>query len=178
MVSRKHINMQKNIGKVGPGTFAFYSKWYHSAIWAVLTFFKFKRNYKALSKVLYPEITPDQAKSSIQLLTKLGFLKKNEQGYLEPTDRSISSGETENSPEVSEFHEQTMSLAREAMNKVPLDQREMSTMTISISDRTYKEVLNTIKACRQQLFKIARNDKTPRRVFQINFQVFPLSKGM
>ncbi|MBD3343850.1 MAG: TIGR02147 family protein [Chitinivibrionales bacterium] len=168
--------MHKNVKIIQPHKFEFYSRWYHSAIWALLTFFKFKNNFKSLARMVYPSITQSQAKSAIDLLAKLGFIRKGPKDFWEPEERCISTGDTANSVAISDFHIQTMDLARNAMDKVPRNERELSTMTISISEKSFKQVTDKIRECRQQILSIAREDTNPDRVYHINFHIFPMSK--
>jgi uncharacterized protein (TIGR02147 family) len=69
-----------------------------------------------------------------------------------------------------------MELMANALEKLPLDKRNISGMTVGISAATYLKVLEKIKKCRQEIGMLANEDKTPDRVYQVNFHVFPLSK--
>jgi uncharacterized protein (TIGR02147 family) len=61
--------------------YEFYTKWYYTAVLALIDFFPFSDDYKALGAKLSPPITETEAKKAITLLKKLEMIKENLTGY-------------------------------------------------------------------------------------------------
>ncbi|MBF0430808.1 MAG: TIGR02147 family protein [Fibrobacteria bacterium] len=158
------------------GTHQFYEKWYFSTIRELLGFMPFKGDCRTLAKTLYPSIKPRDAEKSIELLEKLKLIKKNKEGYYEQTDPFITSGDKITSANLAKFHMETAELAIRATDKCPIDQRNISTLTLGLSKEGYTEMVNKIRDFRQELMEIAKRDKKKARVYHVNFHVFPLTK--
>src|SRR3954468_21863356 len=61
--------------------YEFYEKWYYSALREMIGIHPIKDDYAKLGKALVPPISPAEAKKSVELLERLGFILKNEEGY-------------------------------------------------------------------------------------------------
>jgi uncharacterized protein (TIGR02147 family) len=70
-----------------------------------------------------------------------------------------------------------MELAKRALDRVPRQERELSTLTMGISEETYAKVKDEIRKCRGRVQELARRQQKAERVYQANFQVFPLSRA-
>jgi uncharacterized protein (TIGR02147 family) len=156
--------------------YEFYTKWYHSAILTLLDFYPFSGDYAALAAKVSPPITEGKAKKSIALLKKLGLIKKTSQGTYCLTDKIITTGDHGHSIAVKAFQEETMRLAIEALHRHAPEKRNISTVTITISENNLDRINEVIGQFRESLLRLARDEKTPDKVYQLNVQLFPLTK--
>jgi uncharacterized protein (TIGR02147 family) len=157
--------------------YEFYSKWYYTAVREILDIYKFNgEDYAALAKRVSPPITTVQAKKAIELLLKMGFIKKNSEGYFEQVDPFISTGYEAQSVSITNFLMSTIDLAREAIDRYPRDKRSISAVSFSISENGYKAIDERLKTFRREILEIARADKNKDRIYHVNFQIFPLSR--
>ena len=164
------------IHHIGPDTYEFYSTWYYSAIRSILAFYPFDGDYKKLAQQLVPAITPGQAKRAIELLERLSLIVKKDDGRYHLTNRIVSTGDSVGSTAVVNFQQQTMDLAKEALERFSKEQRDSSTLTLGLSEEGYRAVVEKIAALRKELLAIARFDRDINRVIQVNLHAFPLSK--
>jgi len=161
--------------------FEYYSQWYYSAVRALLSLFQFDGvDFGILAKKLSPAIKPDQAKKSVEVLERLGMIKKNEQGYYEPSDQIISTGALQNDRQVFSlgiitFQKNLLTLAAEAYDRYSEKQMDMSTLTLSISRETRQLIKDEAAAFRKKILSLAENDVHPEVVYQLNCQLFPLT---
>ncbi len=155
--------------------YEFYSKPYHSTVRALIDQRHFKDDYAWLAKTVKPAITPKQARLSVQLLAKLGFIKKRKDGSWEVADKIILTQPEVESLAIQNFHRETGELALKALNELPKDKRNITGLTLGISSDTYKTVCEEIQAFRERLLRIAEADEKADAVYQVNFQVFPMS---
>jgi uncharacterized protein (TIGR02147 family) len=156
----------------------FYNKWYYTAIREILDFLPFKGDdYRILARSLFPPITPKEAKNTVELLEKLNFIKKGKDGVYRQTEAFITSGREITSAALAEFHMATADLAKTAVDKCPSERRNISTLTLGLSDNGYQTVVKKLREFRQELMQVARNDKDKEWVYHLNFHVFPMTKN-
>jgi uncharacterized protein (TIGR02147 family) len=170
-----HISETKRVS-VDADKYEFYKKWYYSVVREVIGFFPFKGDYKALAEMILPPITPGQAKKSVELLERLDLIKKNSDGVYASTERFITTGEKWRSIAIRQFQEETIQLAKTALDVVPKDERDMSTITLSISREGFEEIKEILKQTRRQVFEVAEKDPNVNGAYQLNLQLFPISK--
>jgi uncharacterized protein (TIGR02147 family) len=65
--------------------------------------------------------------------------------------------------------------AAEALDSLPREERDVSCLTLCVSQAKLVELKERVRNFRQELLRTAELDNSPERVVQINFQVFPLS---
>lgn len=162
--------------KIEEKNYEFYKKWYYSVIREILAFHKFKDNYEELAATVQPQIKASEAKKAIDLLGKLQLIRKNEDGFYEVTSRFMTTGESWHSIAIRQYQEEMLVLAKDALEKIPRDERDFSTMTISLSQDGFNKVREGLKQFRHQIFEIVEKENHVDCAYQLNFQVFPVSK--
>jgi uncharacterized protein (TIGR02147 family) len=157
--------------------YEFYSQWYYTAVREVLDIYQFDgSDYSKLAKKISPAIIPAQAKKAVELLEKMGLIKRGEDGIYRQTDDFITTGYDAPTVAVTNFLVSTIDLAREAIDRYPREQRSISTLTFSCSGEGFKNIEDRLKTFRREILEIVRADKNRERIYHINFQVFPMSK--
>jgi uncharacterized protein (TIGR02147 family) len=156
--------------------YEFYSKWYHSVIRSLIDLHGFHGDYEKLAKSVFPRIRPLQAKKSVELLARLGLVKKEKDGSFNVTDKFIATPKEVLNLAITNFHNEIGKLALESLNALTPEKRNFSGMTLGISKETYKEICEDIYALRQKILEKAESDKKANAVYQLNFQFFPVSK--
>jgi uncharacterized protein (TIGR02147 family) len=164
-----------NAHKIEKDQYEFYTKWYYSAIFTLLDFYPFKGNYKELAAKLSPPITEGNARRAIALLKKHGMIKRKPDRTYCLTNKIITCGEECGSIAVKAFQEETIRLAGESFHRHPKEKRNISTVTITISEKNLGRINDTIRAFRETLLKYAHEETRPDRVYQLNIQLFPLT---
>lgn len=155
--------------------YAFYQKWYHSAIHALLSIYEFRGKFQELGSLLTPSITTAEAKDSIRLLSRLKMVKKGSDGVYRPTDAFLTSGEKWQSAAIHDFQKESILLSAQALDRHSKEERDISTVTITLHDTELAEVRNRIRQLRQSILAID-NDTKPNRVYQLNIQLFPVTR--
>jgi uncharacterized protein (TIGR02147 family) len=172
MNKRKKIDIKY----VGKHQYEFYMEWYHTVIRELAVMADFDDDFHALSRLLVPSIKPKQAKESVELLERLGFLKKGPDNTYAQTNPLISTGPEIKNYAVIQFQMAMMKLALEAFERHKGEDRLMAATTFSISEQTYNIFKAKIRQMRQDLMELARIDENPERVYHLNINLFPASK--
>lgn len=157
--------------------YAFYQKWYHSAIHALLSIYEFKGSFKNLASLLRPAISAKQAHESINLLMKIGIVQRDSEGVFKPTKTFVTSGERWQSVAIHNFQKETINLSSLALDLHPKELRDISTLTVALSSKDLPEIRERIRQLRQAIL-LLENDNVPDTVFQINIQVIPVTQSI
>lgn len=164
-----------NIRTVDADAYEFYTHWYYTAIREILAYYPFNGNYEELSKMVVPAITITEAKRAITMLEKKGFIEKDEEGIYRQTSKFITSGDLCRNIAVRAFQKDTIELAMKAIGSVPAEERDISTVTITLSESGFNEVKEKLKKTRQEILKIA-NSEDPNGAYHLNLQLIPIGK--
>ncbi|MBN1308046.1 MAG: TIGR02147 family protein [Chitinispirillaceae bacterium] len=159
-----------------PDQYRYYQKWYYAVIHDILSYYRFRGDYRELAKMVEPSITAREAKNSIQLLERLKFIEKAEDGTYVCRRPGISAYSEGRSVVLSAYAETMIERARHALEKMRDEERVISWAGFSVSAETFKLMKEESRAFRKKLVEIARNDCSPERAFHLNLQIFPVSK--
>jgi uncharacterized protein (TIGR02147 family) len=167
----------KNEGiRLKKNQYDYFAKWYHAVVRELVTILPFGKDYKMLAQAMLPHITPKQAKESVALLLELGMIRKNEKSNLfEQTDAYITTRDTIVALAVNKFQRETMDLASKSHEDDDRESRDFSSLTIGISAGGYAKIRSELKDFRSYIGRIVEEDNPADRVYQINFQLFPVS---
>ncbi len=161
--------------KLRRNQFEFYSQWYHAAIRSIIGMYPFKDNYAWLAKKVNPPININQAKKSVRLLENMGLIEKTPDGIYKITDQHISTGREIKNLAVHHFHLKCLDLAKAALEELPQDKRNISGLTLGISEKAYKNICEEIYKLQEKLISLAEKDVYSNSVYQVNFQIFPMT---
>jgi len=155
--------------------FSLFSEWYFVVIREILHVVNFKDDYGALARMVTPSVTKSEAKKAIASLESLRLIARNDEGFFKPVDKAIATGDEITVHEVCRYQAKMITLAQFALESVPLKHREISGLTLSISDDKFQLIKSEIQEFRKKILQIASNDPKPERVFRCNFHLFPVS---
>jgi uncharacterized protein (TIGR02147 family) len=156
--------------------FQFYSQWYHSAVRSLIEMLGFQDDFKTLAASLTPRITARQAEASVTLLEKLGLIQKSSRGVYRATQKTITTGGDTRSILIPSYHKATIELSAKALDETPANQRDMSNLTLGISEKTFHRFSEQLRQFRKELLEQAEKDEEADRVYHLNLHFYPLSK--
>jgi uncharacterized protein (TIGR02147 family) len=154
----------------------YFAEWYYSALRSFLPLYNFNNNYGMIGKYLDPPISTLQVRKAIDLLCEMGLLTVDENGNYKVAVASLTAGDEVASMAINSFHRQSLELAIRSISKTPADQRDISGVTMSVSQKGFEKIKSEIQAFRKKIMSIAENDTEEDRVVQFNMQLFPLTK--
>ncbi len=149
--------------------------WWHIAIREITALPDFKNSSHWVSRVLMPEISREEASSSLRLLKKLKLIRKTKNGW-EPVENKLQTNSEVKHVLASKFHEDMIQLGKESITRFPHSFREISGTTLRISEKDISRVKSLLQNFRKQLLEFAETSEDADQIFQLNFQFFPLVK--
>jgi len=156
--------------------YEYFSKWYYPAVRELFSVFNLRDDYATIAQSLAPRITQDEARKAVNLLSRLGFIQKNAQGYYKPIDPSLTTGPDIKSLAITNFQRNMMELAMQAIDRHPLKHRDISTITMSIPKGKAEAIKAEVTAFRKRLVSMTAGNEGVDSVWQLNMQFFPLSR--
>jgi uncharacterized protein (TIGR02147 family) len=172
LISFKELGVKK----VEAHQYEFYQKWYYTAVRELVGIGEFGDNYEMLASVLDPPIKKSEAQKAIQLLKSLGFIRKNDKGIYELVSRYISTGDAWGSVAVRTFQRDTLRQAVDAISAFKRQERDISTVTLTLNDNGIEMAKEKVGQFHRELLEISNMCGKADRVYQINIQLFPMSK--
>ncbi|MBN1760818.1 MAG: TIGR02147 family protein [Chitinispirillaceae bacterium] len=161
---------------VNRSCYEFYSTWYHSAVRSIIDLYEFRGDWKWLSQMLTPAITAKQAERSVRLLERLGMIERDRNGIWHVTARNITTGNEVAALGIRNFHLGCNELATKAIASLPVEQRNVTGLTMGISPMMYGKICEEIDQFQNRIAEMVSEDDSANRVYQLNFHLFPLSK--
>jgi uncharacterized protein (TIGR02147 family) len=172
------VHKPSDIGQVQKDRWEYYSTWYHSVIREVVTFFDFHGDFNRLGSYLVPQISSLEAKKSIQLLERLGFIEKVSDGLYHQTQNliKVKTG-TVDAFVIERFQMEMLQVVLKAYDLVPVKQRISISTTFSISNENFEIFKTRLREIQNQLMEIARIDDKPTSTYQLTMNFIPVCKG-
>ena len=162
---------------ISKNRFTYFRKWWYCAIRELLNFYPFSGDFQKLAQKLDPPISEQQAKEAVQVLEDLDLIRQDSDGFYHQTDHFVTTGDNrERSLNIQNFQLGTMDLARKSLLYHTKDVRHISTLTLTLSEESQKVAKKEIEDLQNRLLSLAKHDQNVNTVFQINFQLFPLSR--
>jgi uncharacterized protein (TIGR02147 family) len=150
-------------------------KWYYAAIRELLDTHDFRGDTEALAKALDPAITPEEASDAVALLLRLGLIRKDAQGRYEKVGEVVGTKAGGDAEMAMPGLKASLELAQRALDAHPPAMRPFSYLTLNVSERTFAEVRDRIRAFRGEILDLVADDSAVDRLYQLNLQFFPLS---
>ncbi|NUP08025.1 MAG: TIGR02147 family protein [Polyangiaceae bacterium] len=157
--------------------FEYLTRWYYPVIRELAGRDDFVEDAAWVASQVYPPIEAREAKSALKTLEKLGLLVRDEAGKLARGEASLTTGHEVRHVVVPAYHLQMIERAAKAVEIVPVDQRDVSSLTVCIRESTLTELKAKIHRFREEMLDRCDTDTDPERVYQLCIQLFPLSKS-
>jgi uncharacterized protein (TIGR02147 family) len=167
---------RRSAWKVPASGYTFYENWYYSVVRASLDVEPFKGDYIRLASSICPAITPVEAKQAVELLLEIGMAKRDESGYVHPSEESITTSDAWQSATIHNLQRKFIDLGKEALDRFSKEERDISNLTVTVSEETFKLIKKNVKDLREQIMAMACAEQVPDRVLQVNIQLFPLQR--
>lgn len=153
--------------------YEYYNHWYNSVLFTALEVVDVSDDLEPIQKLIFPKVSVGTLKRSLELLERLGFVRKNEKGFWKSCRESVSSGAYNNSDLVRQYQLQCFELSKQALLANNDNPSDMGTFTFSVSDDAFKAIAKEIQGMKARVRKIIAQDrKKATGVHQLNIHLF------
>lgn len=162
---------------VGEDQYAYYDSWRNPVLREVAPLLPGAKASE-LADAFLQETSAKEVKDALEVLLRNGLLKKAGEGF-EKSDTSVTTGKLEAGKlAVRKMHRQMGELAVDAIDSVPAEERDISGMTLGLTEDAFCRLKEELAAFRRRVASIAMENPGTERVYRLNLQLFPLTKRL
>jgi uncharacterized protein (TIGR02147 family) len=162
--------------RLNPALGKYYQDYRYPLVRTALMAMDFRGDYNALASFIHPPLAPSNLAKYVEDLCAWNLVERKSNGRYVVTEKFIEPSSTL-SEQVRQINREWIVQSIDALNKLPTEKRHISTMLLSISVETCKEIASRIEQFRDEIWKMVEKDAhEPSCIMQFNVQYFPRSK--
>lgn len=154
---------------------AYWESWIHVAVRSLLSCGAFRDDWEALGARLRPRQSARKVREAVHLLERLGLAFRDDDGIWQVRESFLRDGSPAQAPMVRHFHRQSLLLSMEAIESLPKDVRDLSSLTVSIPAEGYPRLVEMAREFRARVLATVASMDAPDRVYQMSLQIVPLA---
>jgi uncharacterized protein (TIGR02147 family) len=153
----------------------FFSAWYHPVIHELVGLEEFVKDPNWIATKIFPNIKPQQAQESLDLLLRLGYIQFDEANntYKKIAPR-VNSGHRVRGMGLLQYHLQMIDRGIEALNTIPGNRRNVATITLSCDEDSARKFRDRVNVFLTELLDEAERQPGDQ-IYQVNVQLFPFT---
>ncbi len=147
--------------------------WYHMAILEMTMLRDFRPDFSWIASRL--DLPAEIVREAVARLKELGLLRIEDDRWIQSSENmELPSGPS--SRAVREHHKQILTKALVAIDEVPVDARESSSLTFAVSRRQLPQIKAAIRDFQRQIARLSQSEEKDE-VYALTIQLFPLLEG-
>lgn len=154
---------------------AYWESWIHVALRSLLSCGRFGDEWERLGSMLRPRQSARKVREAVLLLERIGLAVRDDAGIWQVRDAFLRDGSPAQAPMVRHFHRQSLLLSLEAIESLPRDLRDLSSLTVSIPPEGYPRIVEMIREFRSKVLAAVAGMDSPDRVYQLSMQLVPMA---
>ncbi len=156
--------------------YEYFSQWYNPVIREMVTIPEYNDDPGWIAERIVPQISAHKVKMGIELLESLKLISRNSDNTRWILrDSTISTPSQVLSMAVVKYHQDIITIARDAIERFNSNQRDIRSVTLSLNSEGFKELKKRMEAFWKEILLFADSQDEKDQVFQANMQLFPLS---
>jgi uncharacterized protein (TIGR02147 family) len=156
--------------------YEYFAHWYMPVVRELVTSSGYTGDPQWIAERIVPSIAIENIRKAIDLLISLKLIYRDEAtGRFCQTDRIVSTTPEVGSRAAVNYHSEVIELALDAINRFPSDERDIRSVTLSLSPEGYEEIKKRLEAFWKELLAFSKTQAGADQVFQIGMQMFPMS---
>ena len=157
-------------------SFAIISDWYHYAILELIRSDDFKPELGWMARVL--GITTEEAGTAVERLKRLGLIETSSEGrWFQPEDsKATTMGNPFTSRAFRNLQKQILEKAIVALEEVPMELRDQTSMTMAIDVSKLPEAKKKITEFRRELAALLSRGERRDEVYHLSLSLYPVSQ--
>lgn len=157
--------------------FQYFSQWYHPVVRELVVLEEFGGDPERIAAQIVPAVGGSQVEKSIALLEELGLIRKDAAtGRWVQAESIVSTSSEVSSIALKGFHKRMIQLSGESLDRFSGKERDVRGLTLALTAEGYARAKAKIESLWEEIIVMAQKERNPEKVFQVNFQIFPVSK--
>ncbi|MEW6774757.1 MAG: TIGR02147 family protein [Bdellovibrionota bacterium] len=161
-----------------------YSHWYGLPIREMLLLPDFQEDPGWIARRLGGAIAPAEAKAILRLLEETGLAVRGDGGALKAASPFLTTPPQLQSLAVRNYHRAMLERAGRAVDEIPSDQRNITSLTMSIPEALYKTICEKVISFQDEIMALIEKESesaackdSRHEIFLFGFQLFPLTRS-
>lgn len=160
-----------------PDQYEYFSKTYFVEIREMVAMPGFQEDPHWICQNLRRSLKPKEVQHALEVLERLGLVKRTRSGKLKHSDKTIESPLHAESIDIFNYHRQLLNEGKDAITAAPFEEWDVGTITIPMPKKALPRVMKILKKCREEIIDfINQGEQDYHEVFQVNMQMFPVTK--
>lgn len=182
--ARDLLNMRQ-----GEAPVDYFDNHVNSILWNLLHLIRFDadpgsasdpQKWRDLAGKIWFRVNSSTLRAALRNLIKIGMVTRDANGFWIPTGESFikppSPKHNHDFDTLRHFQRKRISLGQEAIRQIASRDREISMLTLSLSKEGFEQVRVIARDVLERVKGISLLDRKEKDVFQVTFQVFPLTR--
>lgn len=167
---------ENEIELLGENQYDYFSSWRNPVLRELAPKMNGLPPFKMAEKFAF-QTSSDEVKKALEVLQRVGMLEKNSDGNFVQVNKGVTTGNLDvTSLAVRDMHRQMGELAVKALDEIPCGERDISGLTMGISESAFYKISKEIEDFRRRVTAIVMDSSGDERVYRLNVQLFPLTK--
>lgn len=172
----QRIAKENRLRVVDAETFRYFESWVNPVIRELAPIMPGAKPLE-LARRCYPVVSATDVRYALDFMTHADFLEKVGEDTYKQTEKVVT-GSSEAIPlALRSMNRQMAKFATSAIDNVPPEDRYITGATMGLSETTYRWLVQKLETLRQQVVAMAAKEKEYDKVYRLNLQLFPLTKG-
>jgi uncharacterized protein (TIGR02147 family) len=154
----------------------FLGQWWIATVRALLEVTRGNADPALIARSIIPPITEDQAREAIELLKDLGMVTRLPSEKLALAETHLTVSGPAKAQAVRQFQKQVMQLGANSLDTIPVEQRDISTLTMAVDEECLQELKEMAREFRRQVQKRVEECAGPDRIMHLNMALFPVAQ--
>lgn len=158
-------------------TYTFISDWYHYAILELTRLKHFESDPAWISQTL--GISRSETNAAIERLIRLGLLAIDKKGrMIDTSENGLATNINGDLTSIAakKLQKQILEKSIKALEEVPVEDRNHTSMTMAIHPQDLHEATEKIKIFRRELCQYFERRPKPTQIYQLSISLFPVTK--
>jgi uncharacterized protein (TIGR02147 family) len=169
---------QKTVGsELTRDEMEFFGRWYHAVVRELVARKDFNPDPKWICQKLKPKITPEQARQSLELQLRLGYVVVSDDNKYSLSHSHIRVPEGLNHLAIHKFHQEMLQLSERSLSEVDSAERDLSALTVRLNPEQMTEVKTMLREVRRRIAEMSSVNDSGVNIFQMNMQLFPVTES-
>lgn len=162
--------------KLDASELKFLSQWWIATVRAFLEVSRGLADPAVIAESLIPPIEEEQVREAMAVLKELGMVKRLSSERLALTETHLTVSGPEKAKAVREFQKQVMGLGAASLDSIPVEERDISTLTMAVDPECMSDLKEMMREFRRQVQKRVEECNGPDRIMQLNMAFFPVAR--
>jgi uncharacterized protein (TIGR02147 family) len=165
----------ERIKSIQPREYSLFEKNFLIALREIIDITGEAGDFQKLAKSLRPEITAREAEKGVAALLDSKMIARGEDKRFHASEKLLTTGEKWENVAIQRYQRDMIRLAESALMNYAKEERDISTVTIGASADEILKIKEILRRARQEILAVAENSSRREYVYQLNFQLFPMS---